>query len=190
MSGILGFHDLTYKLLAQILKLAIGSVVWSVESLVTAVRESLDSATVRLLEESDKDPDKEISRLIHYAKRKGYINSKLQTTEAGATRLSKLNFGVLEMEGQWDGRWRIVMYDIPEEKRSARDHIRRLVGQLGFVQLQRSVWVHPLPCLEQFKAIKEAHGLDDALIMIETTNLPGISEHKSHFTRIYPRIKF
>lgn len=190
MSGILGFHDLTYKLLGQILKIALTPAVWSVEALVDAVLKALDPVTIKLIEKANKNPEKEISRLIYYAKNRGYINAELQTTITGINRLKKLEFTYLEMDKPWDKKWRIVMYDIPEDQKVAREQIRRLIKQLGFVQLQRSVWIHPLPCLKQFEQIKEANGLGDALILIETRRLSGSRKFEKHFTDLYPSIKF
>lgn len=44
---------------------------------------------------------------------------------------------------EWDGHWRIVLFDIPEGKRQRRDLLRRHLKQLGFGQWQKSVWVSP-----------------------------------------------
>ncbi len=190
MSGMLGFHDLTYKLLGLILRAALTPAIWTVEILADAVLTALDPIISKSIEESGKSPEKEVARLIYYAKSRGYLNSKLQTTKSGSERLIKLDFNHLEMNEPWDGRWRMVMYDIPEDKKTAREHIRRLVKQLGFVQLQRSIWIHPLPCLEQFEKIKEANGLEDTLILIETGEITGVDKFKSHFKNLYPKIKF
>lgn len=190
MSGVLRFHDTTHRLLGLILKVALTPAKWTVEALVSAVVGSLDPVTTKLLKEAQKDPEKEISRLIYYAKDRGYLNRKLHTTTTGSDRLRKIQFSHLEMAKPWDGKWRIVMYDIPEEKKAAREQIRRLIKQLGFVQLQRSVWIHPLPCFEEFIRIKQAHSLESTLILIETDEISGVRRFHRHFRRLYPNIKF
>lgn len=50
----------------------------------------------------------------------------------------------------WDGKWRILIFDIPEKLRRYRDFLRTELSSLGFYQLQKSVWVHPLPIPEAF----------------------------------------
>lgn len=40
----------------------------------------------------------------------------------------------------WDGKWRVVIWDIPEKRRMARDLLRYKLKQLGFSQLQKSIW--------------------------------------------------
>lgn len=44
---------------------------------------------------------------------------------------------------KWDGRWRIIIFDIKENRRGVRDKIRRSLVEIGFYKLQNSVWVYP-----------------------------------------------
>lgn len=48
---------------------------------------------------------------------------------------------------RWDGRWRIVAFDIPETRKRHRDALRYALAHAGYHRLQDSVWVarHPLP---------------------------------------------
>ncbi|MDP2934093.1 MAG: hypothetical protein Q8N81_08300 [bacterium] len=41
--------------------------------------------------------------------------------------------------GDWDGKWRIVMFDIPEHARRKRDPLRWLLKTLKYCKLQESV---------------------------------------------------
>lgn len=56
----------------------------------------------------------------------------------------------------WDGRWRILMFDIKERRRRVRSQLRKLLDGAGFVRLQDSVWVHPYPC-DEFVQLVRAH---------------------------------
>lgn len=49
---------------------------------------------------------------------------------------------------RWDGKYRLIIFDIKEWKRTIRDELRRWLKHLGFVRLQNSVWVYPYPCRE------------------------------------------
>lgn len=53
---------------------------------------------------------------------------------------------IKEVHGQkirWDGKWRVVVFDIPEENYLIRDLFRRFLKEGGFKQLQKSVWMSP-----------------------------------------------
>lgn len=54
----------------------------------------------------------------------------------------------------WDGKWRIVMFDVPESRRRIRDQLRRLLQEAGLKRLHDSVWVHPYPCDELVVLVK------------------------------------
>ncbi len=56
----------------------------------------------------------------------------------------------------WDGKWRIVMFDVREKRRNTRIRLRILLQNAGFLRLQDSVWVYPYPC-EEFIELIRAH---------------------------------
>ena len=56
----------------------------------------------------------------------------------------------------WDGKWRVVMFDIREQRRRARSQLRSLLMGAGFLRLQDSVWIHPYPC-DEFIGLVRAH---------------------------------
>ena len=55
---------------------------------------------------------------------------------------------------QWDGQWRMIIFDIHEYKRNIRDRIRRELTSLNFRRLQNSVWVCPYECEEVIALLK------------------------------------
>lgn len=56
----------------------------------------------------------------------------------------------------WDGKWRVVMFDIREKRRRARSQLRSLLSGVGFLRLQDSVWVYPYPC-DEFIGLVRTH---------------------------------
>ena len=46
-------------------------------------------------------------------------------------------------KNNWDGKWRVLIFDIPEKKRSKRDDFRDVLDSFGFKELQKSVWITP-----------------------------------------------
>src|SRR3989344_617741 len=43
----------------------------------------------------------------------------------------------------WDGRWRVVIFDVPEQRRHDRHFLRRQLKAMDFQLLHKSVWVSP-----------------------------------------------
>lgn len=46
---------------------------------------------------------------------------------------------------KWDGKWRVISFDVPEKKKRLRERLRRKLQYLNFVKMQDSVWATPLP---------------------------------------------
>ena len=45
----------------------------------------------------------------------------------------------------WDGKWRIILFDLPEDQREIRRRLRRKLRSSGFGCMQRSAWISPDP---------------------------------------------
>lgn len=107
----------------------------------------------------------------------GYIELKesvrgkkfLSITERGRERLSwyKLQDYKVVKPRHWDGKWRLYIFDIKENRRSSREYLRKCLRRIGFVRLQDSVWVYPYDCPELMLLIKTGMGIGkDALYLV------------------------
>lgn len=97
---------------------------------------------------------------------KGQVFLKL--TPAGYKRIER-KFPLLKFQNKrWDRKWRLVIFDIEETSRSVRDLFRMKLKELGFAQLQKSVWITPHDVLADFKDFIEAKKLKENVILIET----------------------
>jgi len=77
-------------------------------------------------------------------------------TEKGRKKALTYNIDNMKIPMQrWDGKWRIVIFDVPEERKNARNALREKLKNLGFCELQKSVFVHPFSCKDQIDFIIE-----------------------------------
>ena len=53
----------------------------------------------------------------------------------------------------WDGKWRIISYEIPETKREIRDRLRREMQGWGLGPWHRSFWLTPHPVIEKLRQL-------------------------------------
>lgn len=44
---------------------------------------------------------------------------------------------------KWDGKWRLIIWDIPEISSAQRNRLRAVIKDIGFYQLQKSVFISP-----------------------------------------------
>ncbi len=54
-------------------------------------------------------------------------------------------------EEKWDGKWRVVIFDIKKKHNSARDAFRNKLTEMGMQQLQKSVFVYPYECKKEIE---------------------------------------
>lgn len=83
---------------------------------------------------------------------------------------------------KWDGRWWLVMFDIPQARKHIRDLIRWKLKRIGFVTIQKSVAVYPYPCQDLIINLRSFHQLRPGeLYVFEAKVLEGIDILKKHF---------
>ncbi|MBC8039130.1 MAG: hypothetical protein H7Y06_01160 [Opitutaceae bacterium] len=82
-----------------------------------------------------------------------------------------------EWSRPWDGRWRLMLFDLPETHRKARLALRRSLKQNGFGWLQNSAWISPHPVADLTRVMKGTHALADTLLFLECTCPPGYSSN-------------
>lgn len=97
----------------------------------------------------------------------------VKITQAGQKWLKhyELNHMSIPRQKRWDGLWRVVVFDIPENKREIRDAVRGWLKRLGFARLQKSAWVIPWPCREQFDALCGEFILGNQAILLESKRI-------------------
>lgn len=71
----------------------------------------------------------------------------------------------------WDGMWRIILLDLPENRKSERESLRYLLKKAGFVCLKNSAWISPFPFEHLFTNIKKDLGLKTEMMIIVTESI-------------------
>jgi phenylacetic acid degradation operon negative regulatory protein len=76
----------------------------------------------------------------------------------------------------WDGRWRMVLFDVPVARDSHRKRLRRYLHDRGFGCLQGSVWVTPDPLEEEKKILVGAKVDVASLLLLDAQPCAGESD--------------
>lgn len=77
----------------------------------------------------------------------------------------------IEKPFRWDGSWHMVMFDVPNERRVARNALRTKLKRLGLVSLQESVWISPYPCRDEVRFLARMLGVDDFVKTMTVSSL-------------------
>lgn len=109
-----------------------------------------------------KNKDKfrwEMSRLQRAGFVKKYFDGKdnyLELTQKGKRQIKSYLTKDMEISvpKKWDRKWRLVVYDIADDKKSEREIVRQKLENLGFLKLQESVYVYPFECANEIGLLK------------------------------------
>lgn len=89
-------------------------------------------------------------------------------TARGREELKKYKLKELKLlkPRRWDGKYRLIMFDIKEWRRGVRDELRQWLEHLGFVRLQNSVWVYPFECREVIILLKSYFHIGNEVLYV------------------------
>ena len=82
---------------------------------------------------------------------------------------------------QWDGKWRIVIFDVPNTKNSLRDQLTRGMRLYGFRLLQKSVWLYPYACDEFVTILREHFDLSEDVVHLTVSKLEHDTKWRKEF---------
>jgi CRISPR-associated endonuclease Cas2 len=112
-----------------------------------------------------------------------YEGNNLRLTEKGKNVLCKLeqNNFVIKKPKKWDKKWRVLIFDIPENKRWIRQKIRMTLRSIGFLKLQNSVWVYPYDCEDYINLIKSDLKVGKSVLYMIVDSIEYDNNIKKHF---------
>ena len=151
-------------------------------------------AICRIIRDNRKRPYQEhaaVKRAVDNLKKQNLIETKfnkkgetiLSVTERGRKTIFRYDLQqmIIPTPKNWDGKWRLVIFDIPEKEREARNILRETIQRLGFIQLQQSAWLYPYPCQKEIDFICHFYNIKDYVLYLETRNLDNPERFLEHF---------
>ncbi|MDQ0163008.1 phenylacetic acid degradation operon negative regulatory protein PaaX [Bacillus alveayuensis] len=105
-----------------------------------------------------------VSRMV----KQGWLQSQKEgnksyyfLTKRGVNRIDEAGRRIFKLSPhKWDGKWRILMYTIPEEKRHIRDDLRKELLWSGFGNFSNGCWISPNDLEKEVKLLIEKYEID------------------------------
>ena len=107
------------------------------------------------------------------------FSSFLSLTKTGRNKLRNIKLSSQNhlVSTDWDGYWRIVIIDIPDERKSERDALRYILKKAQFIQIKNSIWISPFPMEHIMISMKNDLDLNEGLMIFVTDKLdPGTEQ--------------
>jgi len=141
-----------------------------------------------------KYPNKKVYDNFYKLKKQGLVdfyekNNQIyiSLTEKGKKKAGWMQIDALKIKKtkKWDGKWRILLFDIVETKKFHREALRGKLIELGFRLLQKSAWVIPYECKDEIGLLKSFFGLSDKEVkLVVAQSIEGEKELKERFKLI------
>ncbi len=171
-------RDIKFALLAAVKVAAITGFVLAAPNAVQSLYK------LGLLERSPQD-----SSTINRARKRLIASGHIRSTEKGLRLTDRgrkeLDLHEALMRGdvprRWDGRWRVLIFDIPEHRKADRDKIRRTLRHIGFLMLQDSVWVFPYDVEDFVSLVKADLHIGRAVRYMIVDEIEGDEDLRKHF---------
>ncbi|MCX6722518.1 MAG: hypothetical protein NT094_00420 [Candidatus Staskawiczbacteria bacterium] len=81
-------------------------------------------------------------------------------TEKGKWRALNCQLeNIKNKKDKWDGKWRMIAFDIPEKDKTGRNALRQKLKKIGFCELQKSVLVAPYDCKHEMMILVDFFNL-------------------------------
>lgn len=110
----------------------------------------------------------DLNRELRRLQKRGYVSLTktpkgwlVRLLRKGKKRAEAAKFQTLKLPaGQnWDKKWRLFIFDIPEKNKVARDLLSRKLKNLGMYNIQRSVFVYPYDCRGELDLVASYYNL-------------------------------
>lgn len=135
------------------------------------------------------------ARLLKELKRQGLVHISYRgdefhysLTPAGAYRLQEIVIDEIEIPhpSRWDKQWRLIAFDVPVKQSRQRSLFVGSLQNLGFMMLQRSLWVHPFPCFDQVEQLAGHYNVLRHCNLIEVSQVdkPAARKLLRHFDNL------
>ena len=106
--------------------------------------------------------------------------AQLVLTEDGQKKMLQSRFDNLQIkkDEKWDGLWRMVIFDVPEDKRRSRGIFRKKLKELEFTQLQKSVFVTRHECKDEIDFLRHVLEISPFVHYVLAKEIHGVEKTK------------
>ena len=108
---------------------------------------------------------------------------RMTLTKNGRVKILEYKLDEMHVEkpARWDRKWRLVVFDVPVDKKQARDALGVKLVELGFYPLQKSVYLMPFPCEDQIEFIATVFDVRKNVLILYVSNFEGEEKLMRHF---------
>ncbi len=138
---------------------------------------------IRTGEKDFRDSIIDLKKEKFIERKKNYDGSVvISLTDRGRLRALNIRFTRLgNKKEKWDGRWRMVAYDIPDAYKKGRNALRYRARMAGFYELQESLFLYPYDCEKEMCDFIRLFKLEKYVRFALLESIDNEGQLKKHF---------
>ena len=124
----------------------------------------------------------EKEKVVEISSQDGVVGT-VTLTEKGRKRVITGSMETLKIPKplKWDGKWRLVFYDIKDKRDGLRDQLRRYLLGAGFYPLQESVYLHAYPCEREINFLRYFLGVNSEVWIVLAEHIENDDRFRTYF---------
>ncbi len=106
----------------------------------------------------------------------------VRISDRGKQKVLKYDLDKMKLDqSNWDGKWRIITYDIATAKKWQREIFRQTLKKMNFLKLQKSVYLTPFRCIDEIEYLRQVCGVGDEVVIITVQGIEKEQAYKEYF---------
>src|SRR3989344_636794 len=128
---------------------------------------------------------------LDYLNRRGYVKFLKETDKGTQVKLTRMgeemirvfNIDELKLKKQenWDGKWRLIIFDVPVHKNKNRKAFTDKIKELGFIMVQKSAWAYPFECYEELAILRKFYEIERHVTYLEAIEIEDEKKWRGKF---------
>lgn len=119
--------------------------------------------------------------LIKIERRGAEVYASLTEKGRKEAQLNNLKLDRSNSRGKWDKKWRIIMFDIPENKGAARRALNKMLRDANCFSYQKSVFITPFECKKEVDFLGDCFGVRKYISIITAIEIENESAARKYF---------
>jgi DNA-binding transcriptional regulator PaaX len=120
------------------------------------------------------------AKLVELKEENGIPTIKI--TKNGKRKLLRYDIESMQLdESSWDGKWRLITYDVAKSRKPQSDAFRYLLKKLKILKLQKSVYLTPFKCEDEIEYLRNFFEIGNEVLILKVGSIENEAAYRKYF---------
>lgn len=120
------------------------------------------------------------AKLVEIKEENGIPTIKI--SKNGKRKLLRYDIEQMQLdESSWDGKWRLIIYDVAKSRKAQSDAFRYLLKKLNILKLQKSVYLTPFKCEDEIEYLRNFFEIGNEVLILKVGSIENEVAYRKYF---------